>query len=282
MNAAIVGVCEAAERSGAGVVAFKWGFRGLSEGEGAAITAAEARAHMNVAGTWLGSSRHTEMRTDDGVGRVRLALNASGAAGLVVIGGDGSLHGARALAGTGVPVAFIPATIDNDVSGTDTTVGIDSAVNYALTVIAQLRITGRSLGSRAFLVQTLGGETQELARAVAAAANVAGLLLTGDAEELERVAATLRVRVADGDAIAVMPEGIGNAVDVAAALERRAGLRVHPTILGHAQRAAAPTAVDLTLALDAGRAAAAALLAGRSAFIALSSRGPHRSDLVTG
>lgn len=280
MNAAIAGVCEKAEQAGAEAVGFARGYRGLCTGEVSKITTAQARRYLHHAGTWLESSRYPELRTQDGVRRACEALRAAGVDALAVIGGDGSLQGARTLGHAGLRVAFIPATIDNDILGTETTIGIDSAVNYAVGVIDQLRITGRSLRGRAFIVQTLGGQTQQLALAVAAAAAVENLLLTGQPVELESVASNLRRQADQGDAIAVMPEGIGNAVDIAAGLERHAGVRVHPSILGHAQRAARPTSKDLAIALEAGRAAASLLLERRSGFIAVQADGPFVTDLL--
>jgi 6-phosphofructokinase 1 len=269
MNAAIAGVCDHASRHGVEVVGFAHGYRGLSEGAAVAITPNEARQHLGEAGTWLGSSRYPPLHSHDGVGRVRTALAAAGADGLVVIGGDGSLAGARTLVAAGARIAFIPATIDNDVGGTETTIGHDSAVQYAVAVIDQLRITGRALPGRAFVVQTLGGGTDLLARAVAAAAGIDDVLPSIDPAELERVAARVGSLAQHGEAIVVMPEGTGNAVDVAATLQHHAGVRVHPTILGHAQRAAPLTDRDIALALDAGRAAAHVLLQQRGGFIAL-------------
>ncbi len=279
MNAAVVGVCEAAEPAGAEVLGFARGFHGVSTREHSAITASLARRFLREAGTWLGSSRHAEMRTRDGLRRVKQALDDERVDGLAVIGGAGSLAGARALAGLGMPVAFVPATIDNDVPGTGSTIGIDSAVNDAVGVIDQLRITGRALPGRAFVVETLGGDTDHLAVAVAAAAGLAGPLLSLAPAEIERVAARLPGAAQVGEAIVVMPEGIGDAVAVAAALARASGVRVHPTILGHAQRAARPSARDLALGLAGGRAAAGALLERRSAFVALGSPGAWTTDL---
>jgi 6-phosphofructokinase 1 len=280
MNAAIAGLCEAAEAAGAEVRGFARGFHGLSGGDQTAVTSGQARRHLHDAGTWLESSRHSELRTAAGVKRACAGLDSSGVEGLAVIGGDGSLQGARTLATAGACVVFIPATVDNDIAGTETTIGHDSAVTYAVGVIDQLRITGRSLRGRAFVLQTLGGQTQQLALAVAAAANIDDVLLTGQEDEIERVARHLARRAEHGDAIAVMPEGIGNAVEIAARLEHHAGVRVRPTILGHAQRAARPTAADVALGLAAGHAATGRLLERRSGFVMLHCGGAQVIDLL--
>jgi 6-phosphofructokinase 1 len=210
------------------------------------------------------------------------ALEALALDGLVVIGGNGSAMGAAALADR-IPVAFVPATIDRDISGTDVTVGMDSAVGYAVDTIDRLRVTGRSLRGRAFLVQTLGAPNGFLADAVASAAGIDHVLVPEREHDLDEIAVALRELALEGSAIAVMSEAIGDAVRVSEELAQRAGIRVHPTILGHAQRAATPSAQDRTLGQAAGRAAVDALAQGRSSFIALSAAGAVRSaDLVAG
>jgi 6-phosphofructokinase 1 len=257
MNAVVAGVAEAAP----GALGVRGGFEGLCEARLAPLDPREARQWCATAGTFLGSSRYPALR--DGLARCAAAL--AGTDGLVVVGGDGSLRGARALAEAGVRVAFVPATIDNDIEGTARTIGHDSAVVYGAGVVEQLRLTARSVPGRAFLLETLGGDTGHLARAVAAAAGV-DAVLTPEAFELEAVAELLAGRE---EAIAVLAEGAGNAVEVGARLAELLGRRVRPTILGHAQRAAPVTEVDRSLGLAAGRLAAGALLAGRSGYVSL-------------
>ena len=147
-------------------------------------------------------------------------------------------------------------------TGTERSIGHDSAVAYALGVIAQLRITGRSVPERGFLVQTLGGGTRQLAEAVAAAAGIADVIVPGAPPELEPIARRFAAHVADGEALAVLAEGAADPLEIAARLGELSGLRVHPTILGHAQRAAPPTALDLRSGRLAGQAAVAALAEG--------------------
>ena len=172
-----------------------------------------------------------------------------------------------------MPVAVVPATIDRDIDGTALTIGMDSAILYAADAIDRLRVTGRSLPGRAFLVQTLGAPNGFLADAAAAAAGIDDVLVPERPYDLDDLARRLRERSADGSAIAVMSEAVGDAVRVAEDLATRSGLRVHPTILGHAQRAATPSALDRSLAEAAGRAAVSALAAGESTFVALTPDG---------
>ncbi len=268
MNAVIAGACEHAERLGGQALGIRGGFAGLAEHHADPIGHADARAHAEESGTWLGTSRWPALGTPDGLALCRRALGDLGLTALLVIGGNGSALGARALADV-VPVAFVPATIDRDIDRSESTIGIDSAIAYAVATIDQLRITARSLPGRVFLVQTLGAPNGFLADAVAAAAGIDHVLVPEREVDLDAVAAALGDLAPSGSAIAIMSEAVGDAVRIGEDLATRAGIRVHPTILGHAQRAAAPTAHDLALAQAAGRAAVEAVAGGRSTFISL-------------
>ena len=189
-----------------------------------------------------------------------------------MIGGHGSALGARVLADA-VPVGFVPATIDRDIAGTGSTIGMDSAIGLALETIDQLRVTGRSLPGRAFLVQTLGAPNGYLADEVAKAAGIDLVLVPERPIDLDAVAGSLRVLAPTGAAIAVMSEAVGDAVRIGEDLAGRAGVRVHPTILGHAQRAARPSARDRAMGREAARVAVDALVQGRSCFVHLAADG---------
>jgi 6-phosphofructokinase/myo-inositol catabolism protein IolC len=272
MNAAVAGACDRAERDGAEVVGLRGGFAGLAEQRAIALTAGAARAHAHEAGTWLGTARWPALEEAEGRDACRRALVALGLDGLVVIGGHGSALGARAL-GADTHVAFVPATIDHDIAGTELTIGTDSAIGYALATIDQLRITGRSLPGRAFLLQTLGAPNGFLADAVARAAGIDLVLVPERPVDLDAIAAALRERAPAGAAIAVMSEAVGDAVRIGEELARRSGVRVHPSILGHAQRAATPSARDRAMGQDAGALAIDEVVAGRSSFIGLAADG---------
>ena len=122
-------------------------------------------------------------------------------------------------------------------------------------------------------MQTLGAPSGHLADAVAEAAGIDAVLVPERPYDLRALGTRLASAAADGGAIAVMSEAVGDAVTIAAELAQHAGIRVHPTILGHAQRAATPSPRDRSAGEAAGRAAVAALATGRSAFIAVSAAG---------
>src|SRR4051812_34885963 len=254
MNAAIAGACERLGRVGGRAVGVRDGFAGLAAARVQRIEPAGTRPSSREPGTWLGTSRGAPLATREGRQACQDAITALGLDALLVIGGHGSAQGARVLTDA-IPVAFVPATIDHDINGTEATIGMDSAIRYALDAIDRLRVTGRSLPGRAFVVQTLGAPNGYLADAVAEAAGIEEVLVPERPYDLDAIARRLRESAPLGTAIAVMSEAVGDAVSVAAALAESAGVRVHPTILGHAQRAATPSELDLALGRAAGRSA---------------------------
>ena len=272
MNAFIAGACDEVERVGERPLGVRSGFAGLASRRAEPIAALDARAYADEPGTWLGTSRWPPLLHEHGRAACREAVAQLGLAGLVIAGGDGSAEGGRVLADT-LPVAVVPATIDRDIDWTDVTIGMDSAIGYALDVIDRLRVTGRSLPGRVFLVQTLGAPNGFLADAVAAAAGIEDVLVPERPYDLDTLGERLRERSATGTAIVIMSEAVGDAVRIGEALAEHAGVRVHPTILGHAQRAATPGALDRALGQAAGRAAAAAVARHESAFVGLRADG---------
>jgi 6-phosphofructokinase 1 len=302
MNAAIAGACARAEELGGHAIGVADGFAGLAARRATPLSALAARAHLAAPGTWLGTSRWPRLREPAGARACRAGARELGLDALLVIGGHGSALGARAVAAAdespataaddsavfaahdspasapaspaaALPVAFVPATIDRDIAGTDLTIGLDSAIAYGVDAVDRLRVTGRSLKGRGFLLQTLGAPHGYLADAVAAAAGVDHVLVPERPFDLARIGRELAELAAVGEAIAVMSEAVGDAVRTAEALAAAAGIRVHPTILGHAQRAATPSALDRTLGLEAGRAAVEAVARRASAAIRLAADG---------
>ena len=272
MNAVIAGACDRIDATGDQAVAIQGGFAGLAAGRTMLVGRVEARAHAHESGTWLGTSRWPPLVTSDGRRACEIALEDQAIDALIVIGGHGSAAGARVLAGS-LPVAFVPATIDLDIEGTAATIGMDSAIGYALDVIDRLRVTGRSLPGRAFLVQTLGAPNGYLAAAAAAAAGIEEVLVPERPYDLDDLGRRLRDGAVAGTGIAVMSEAVGDAVAVAAELAARAGIRVHPSILGHAQRAATPSPLDRAAGDAAGRAAVDALAETRSVLVTIAASG---------
>jgi 6-phosphofructokinase 1 len=270
MNAVLSGALDRATNLGIDLVGIEAGFVGLCAERTHALGQAEVDAAPGRAGTILGTSRFPDLKTPSGVERCLDAIGRLHLDGLIVVGGEGSMTGAAALAAAGATVVAVPATIDNDVPGTGMTIGHDSAVNYGVRAIDDLRMTATAMPGRSFVVQTLGGYSGNLARAVAAATGVVDVIVPETPPDLESVAARIRELTPGGHLIVLMCEGAGNAVAMADELSRRSGMRVHFTILGHSQRGAVPTAIDRTLGRAGGSAAVDALAAGRSGLVTLS------------
>ena len=270
MNAVLSGALDRATDLGIELVGIEAGFAGLCAGRARALGRAEVDAAAGRAGAILGAGRLPELKTSAGVVQCLGAIGELAIDGLIVVGGEGSVTGAAALAAGGVTVVAVPATIDNDVPGTGMTVGHDSAVNYGVRAIDDLRMTAMAMPGRSFVVQTLGGNSGNLARAVAAATGIADLIVPETPPDLEAIAARIRELTPAGHVIVVMCEGAGNAVAMAEDLGNRSGARMHFTILGHSQRGAVPTALDRTLGRAAGSAAVDAAVAGRSGLVTLS------------
>ena len=195
------------------------------------------------------------------------SLEGAGIEGLVVIGGDGSLGGARALSGLGVRVVGIPASIDNDIWGTRMSLGVDSALNTIMDAIDRLRDTASS-HKRAFLIETMGRDSGYLAA-------MAGVLCGAElvvAPELEVGLDEIGDVVADAHArgkphcFVIVAEGASSSVDdIATHLEDHGvGFEARVTKLGHVQRGGSPSAFDRLLASRMGVHATQALLDGRS------------------
>ncbi len=282
MNAAIAGVCERLERIGGEACGIQGGFAGLAEQRAVPMTAAEARAHAHEAGTWLGTSRWKALETPAGRDACVQALEALGLDGLVVIGGHGSALGAQVLADA-VPVAFIPATIDHDVEGTGATIGMDSAIGLALDD-DRAAAGDRPLAARPGLPPPDPRGAQRLPRRRGRRTPPASIWSWCPSAPSTSTPwqPALGELAPAGAAVAVMSEAVGDAVRISEDLSRRAGIRVHPTILGHAQRAARPSERDLAMARR-GRRASRSTSSPRAAPASSASRPtappPHRHSV---
>jgi 6-phosphofructokinase 1 len=274
MNAVLSGALDRATNLRIELVGIEAGFVGLTGERTRALERAEVDEAVGRAGTILGTSRFPELKTTSGVQRCLDAIGKLALDGLIVVGGEGSMTGAATLAASGATVVGVPATIDNDVAGTGMTIGHDSAVNYGIRAIDDLRMTATAMSGRSFVVETLGGYSGNLARAVAAATGVVDVIVPETPPDLEAVADRIRELTPEGHVIVVMGEGAGNAVAMAKELGDRSGVRMHVTILGHSQRGAVPSAMDRALGRAAGSAAVDALAAGRSGLVTLSASNP--------
>lgn len=267
MNAAIRAVARAGLAGGAEVFGVERGFSGLIEEAFRPLGPRDVGGIIGRGGTVLGSARCKEFRTAEGRQAALEALRRRGIEGLVVIGGNGSQTGAHALSDLGFPVVGVASTIDNDLVGSEITIGVDSALNIALEAIDRLRTTASS-HHRAFLVEVMGRDCGYLALMAGIAGGAEAILIPERPTAPEDLALHLRDAHARGKrhALVVVAEGCerdaGRLEQWFHERREELGFELRATILGHVQRGGEPTAFDRLLATRFGVAAAERLIAG--------------------
>jgi 6-phosphofructokinase 1 len=265
MNAVIRAVVRAAMAKGVEVVGIQRGFRGLIDRQYEIMHHRSVSNILQRGGTFLQSARCKEMLTEAGQTIAVSTLTGLGVDGLVVVGGDGSLRGARALQNRGIATLGIPASIDNDISGTDMSLGVDTALNNILYAVDCLKDTASS-HDRTFVVETMGRGSGYLALAAMVASGAEWALIPETPYDLDAICRNLRQRFQEGrsNSIIMVAEGAASAQEIAAQIKDRIGFETRVMVLGHYQRGGSPSAFDRLLAARFGVAAVDALLAGDS------------------
>jgi 6-phosphofructokinase 1 len=267
MNAAIRAVVRTGSSRGWEMIGVKLGYEGLINGKFITLGPRDVGGILNKGGTILGSARSQEFRTDEGQRKAVRALNEAGVDALVVIGGNGSQTGAYALSQHDFPVVGIASTIDNDLCGSEMTIGVDTALNIALESIDRLKITASS-HQRAFLIEVMGRGCGYLALMSAIAGGAEACVIPEIETDPEDIAEILRKAYDKGKAhcIIVVAEGAtynAQKLDEYFKLhQERLGFDLRVTILGHVQRGGEPSAFDRILASRLGFGATEALARG--------------------
>ena len=250
MNAAIRAVTRIAHSMDFRVHGFERGWEGLLANTFRPLTPRSVGGIIQLGGTILLTSRCPEFETKDGVKKAAETLATDKIDGLVVIGGNGSFKGALELSKhTDTLIIGIPASIDNDVFGTDETIGFDTAVNTAVTEIDKIRDTALS-HERVFIVEVMGRTRGFLASTVGLTVGAETILVPEVKIEEEKIFKTIRENIAKGkkSGIIVAAEGIGDTRKLARDIEQKTGTEVRLSILGYAQRGGSPTARSRLLA----------------------------------
>ncbi len=266
VNAAIRAVVRTAVAQGLLVEGVMRGYQGLIRGDFVPLDRRSVSNIIGLGGTILKTAREEAFFTTEGQQQALAQVRARGIDGLIVIGGNGSLTGARILAERhGFPVVGIPATIDNDVPGVDYAIGTDTAVNVALDALDKIRDTATSL-ERIFVVEVMGRKCGWLAMQVALAGGCEEVLLPEKDVPIDALCQEIKEGRALGKAswIIVVAEGCSTAAAVAAAVTAGTGLETRIAVLGHIQRGGRPTAFDRIMAARLGHAAVEALVEGRT------------------
>ena len=267
MNAAVRAVVRAGLDREVEVYGIRQAYLGLLSGDIALLSSREVSGILQRGGTVLQTARNEEFKTKQGQRKGARRLNEHGIEGVIVIGGDGSLRGALALHHMGVPVIGIPASIDNDIWGTDTSIGVDTALNTILDAVDRLRDTATS-HNRAFVVEVMGRDCGYLAVMAGILGGAEIVVTPENGVTMNEIAVALEDAYIRGKAhaIAVLAEGAPyQGPELADFLQQKhIGFEIRLTILGHTQRGGSPTAFDRLLATRMGVYAVELLLAGES------------------
>jgi len=272
MNAAIRSVVRTGLDLGWRISGIHHGFAGLLAGDIVSLRARDVSGIIQGGGTFLGSARSLEFKTETGQRQAVEILREHQIDALVIIGGNGSQTGAYALYNLGFPVVGVASTIDNDLYGSEITIGVDTALNIALEAIDRLKVTATS-HHRAFLVEVMGRDCGYLALNAAIAGGAEAVVVPEFEVDPEQIAADLRSAYERGKAhaLVVVAEGARyNAEGLASYFKehrQRLGFDLRVTTLGHVQRGGAPGAFDRLLATRLGAAAVDRLRRGEHGIL---------------
>ena len=255
MNPAIRAVVRSALSKDMEVYGVRQAYAGLLSGDFERLTNREVSGILQRGGTILQTARNDDFKTEEGQRRGIRQLNQQEIEGLICIGGDGSLRGALALHRFGFPVVGIPGSIDNDIWGTNMSIGVDTALNTILYSLDNLRDTASSHG-RAFLIEVMGRNCGYLALMGGILGGAEIVIIPERQVELEDIATQLdnAYRRGKNHAIAVIAEGANHKIqEIADYLKNKnVGFEVRITILGHVVRGGSPSAFDRLLATRMG------------------------------
>jgi 6-phosphofructokinase 1 len=266
MNPAIRSVIRTAIQHGCRVVGINNGYDGIFDGNVEEMGSRLLSGMIDRGGTILQSSRCKRMYTPEGLDEARKRLQELGIHGLVVIGGDGSLTGARSLSQRGMAVVGIPASIDNDMSGTDMSIGVDTAANTIMQLIDKIRDTARS-HRRCFLIEVMGRNSGYLALSTAISCGAEVAVIPEYFYNMPRIVGMLHQRYQEtrDNSIIVLAEGVCDAETFIERMKKEVPggefeQEVRKTVLGHVQRGGIPTHFDRMLGARFGELAVMGLL----------------------
>jgi 6-phosphofructokinase 1 len=247
------------------MIGIRRGFKGLLEDDFTTLTSRSVSRCINSGGTILHTGRCPETRTTAGLNRAVQTIKDLDLKGVIIIGGDGSLAAGNELTKHGVKVINIPASIDNDIYGTDETIGYDTALNTAVSAIDKIRDTATS-HDRIFVVEVMGREHGFLTMDVGIAAGCEFVVVPEIKTNLGKLADELKKGKERGKTseIIAFAEGAGSSQDFAKKIADLTGLEVRVSILGYIQRGGSPTARTRILASQFGNYAVELMDQGKS------------------
>ncbi|WP_338750627.1 6-phosphofructokinase [Bacillus sp. FJAT-52991] len=264
MNAAVRAVVRKAIYQGVEVYGIYQGYQGLITGQIEKMEVGSVGDIIHRGGTMLRSARCQEFVTKEGQLKGIQQLKALGIEGLIVIGGDGSYRGAKALTELGFPCIGVPGTIDNDIPGTDFTIGFDTALNTVIDAIDKIRDTASS-HERTFVVEVMGRNAGDLALWAGLSGGAETILIPEDPFDMDSIKDRLLKGHERGKrhSIIIVAEGVMSGNEFAKKLEEETQFDTRVSVLGHMQRGGSPTAVDRMLASRLGARAVELLIEGK-------------------
>ncbi len=284
MNPAIRAVVRTAIQHGCRVLGINNGYDGVFDGDLEEMTTPLPAGMIDRGGTILQSSRCKRMYSPEGADEARKRLQELGVHGLVVIGGDGSLTGARELSRRGMPVVGIPASIDNDMAGTEMAIGVDTAANTITEMLDRIRDTARS-HRRCFLIEVMGRNSGYLALTTAISCGAEVAVIPEYFYNMERIVSLLqhRFQKTRDNTIIVLAEGVCDAATFISRMKvANSGIdfsqEIRETVLGHVQRGGSPTHFDRMLGSRFGEMAVIGLPAQETGCMTALAKG--RTTLI--
>ena len=264
MNAAVRAVTRAALTNGLEVYAIKNGYLGMYEDRIERFYSHSVSDKMRVGGTFIGTARLKEF-SDPKIREVAVDnLRRYGIDAVVAIGGDGTYRGALELSKMGIATVGIPGTIDNDIAGTDFTIGFDTALNTAVDCVDKLRDTSAS-HHRCSVVEVMGRNCGDLAMWTAVAVGAECVICKEHEYDIEDVVRSInKAAKTKNHAIVIVAENMLNVNELAKVISERTPFHARTTVLGYLQRGGKPTARDRVMASEMGVKAVEALLAGEN------------------
>jgi len=267
MNAAIRAITRVGLRRDCRIFGIFGGFQGILDNQIHELNSRSVSRILHRGGTFLTTGRSEEFKTDDGQKKAAAVLNKHGIDALIAIGGDGTMRGMAALDDhwDGILIG-LPGTIDNDLYGTDFTIGFDTAINNALEALDKIRDTAESY-QRIFLVEVMGRHSGFIAVHVGIATGASAIVIPETPTRIEELAQRVinAKNRAKSSVLVVVAEGdeMGNANVIAEELSKRVGEKCRVSVLGYIQRGGNPTHLDRILGTRLGAFAVECILGGK-------------------
>lgn len=263
MNAAIRAVVRSSIYNNVRILSVRDGFTGLINAQIEEMNLSSVADIIHRGGTILKTTRCEEFKTKEGQRKAMNVIAVLGIDGIIIIGGGGSLKGAKVINSLGIPSIGVPGTIDNDMGYTDYTIGFDTSVNTVVDAISKIRETSISHG-RANIIEVMGRDCGNIALHAGLASGAESIIIPEMEFDIDEVCRKLLRGRNRGKlhSIIILTEGVADPIRISNEIREKTGIETRATILGHIQRGGSPTAFDRILASKMGARAVELLIRG--------------------